>query len=105
MTTTNLIIAILLALATATSGLCIFLANMAIRELNEVIEKLYRKVDTLQHNSDVLMKNVQKLEAEKAKREPLGDAIRENILRNLAKRIGINVVEKPLDFPNDNEEK
>lgn len=105
MTTTNLIIAILLALATATSGLCIFLANMAIRELNEVIEKLYRKVDTLQHNSDVLMKNVQKLEAEKAKREQLGDAIRENILRNLAKRNGINVVEKPLDFPNDNEEK
>lgn len=102
MTTTNLIIAILLALATATSGLCIFLANMAIRELNEVIEKLYRKVDTLQHNSDVLMQNVQKLEAEKAKREQLGDAIRENILRNLAKRNGINVVgkDKPLDFPN-----
>jgi len=77
MTTTNIIIAILLALATATSGVCIFMANMAIRELNEVIEKLYRKVDTLQHSSDALMQNVQKLEDEKAK------------------------VEEPLDYPND----
>lgn len=104
----ELAITILLAVSVASTGLCLFLANLAIKELNEIINKMYRKVDNLQHNEMLLMERIQKLETPKKQPTPidsfsqrLKEAI--NQFTESLNKIQINVVDKdkPLDFPND----
>lgn len=93
MTTSEMIIAILLLLATI--GLCvsIFLANLLNKELNTLINNLYDR-------EEYLVKITSKLEAAQAKRSEASEKFREEILKNIKKK-----AEKPdinvLDFPND----
>ena len=98
MTTSETIIAILLLLSVIGLGVSIFLANLLNKELNQIINKLYTKLDDAQHNSMVLMKNIQDLEAEKAKRFEAQEKFKAEIIKNMKARVkpDINV----LDFPN-----
>ena len=73
---------------------------------DEKLEAIGCYIKNLQAEAAAILEESKQLKArfeQKAKREQLGDAIRENILRNLSQRNGINVVgkDKPLDFPND----
>ena len=100
----DLMIHILLAVCIVGLGICIVIVQLLTKEMNEVITKLYRKVDNLQHNEEVLMKNIQDLIAEKEKRNnPLAAKITEMLIESLKKRNSLNVVDsdKPLDFPNE----
>lgn len=96
MTTTELVIVILLALSVISAALCIFLANLAIKELNTAINNVYKR-------EDYIVDLVKKMEAEKSKQAELREAFRDQILKNVKSRM-----EKPdltvLDFPNDRKE-
>lgn len=106
---TDLIIAILLSLSIVGLAVLIVVARLLTGELNTLIDRMYRKVDNMQHNEEVLMNKIQQLEAEKAKRElkntDFVEGVRKEILRRLQLQHGINVVDKPLDFPNEDNDK
>lgn len=92
MTTSEMIIAILLLLATIGLGVSIFLANLLNKELNALINNLYDR-------EDKLVKLTSKLESAQEKRTEASEKFREEILKNLKKKAeksDINV----LDFPN-----
>lgn len=101
---TNLLITILLAFSTAACAVCIFIIRMIVRDMEEIINNLYRKVDNLQHNEMVLMKKITEMESKKE--SDLSQAIKNQILANLRERwsrpqIKVQDDDKPLDFPND----
>lgn len=99
----ELIIHILEAVIVACMAFVMVIAVLITRDLSRIIENMNRKIDTLQHNSEVLMKNVQELEAEKAKREESKAVTIEWFKKALFGKSEINVVDKPLDFPNEKE--
>ena len=93
MTTTEIIITILLLVSVIGAALCIFLANLAIKELNTAINNVCAR-------EDYIVDLVKKTEAEKAKRAQASERFKEELIKNMKARnqkTDINV----LDFPND----
>lgn len=102
--TAELIIHILLAFSLCAVAFALIWAVQIIGELNNVVKKLFRKIDNLQQNEMKLMEQVQELEKEKARRPStlLPETFAKMLIAEAQRRNSVNVVDKdkPLDFPN-----
>ena len=93
----NLAIAIILAAVTVGLGVCIMFTVRIVNELNFFCERMDRRIE--------FMKKLEKENREKrTQNTEFVDGVRKEILKRLQEQRGINVVDKPLDFPNDNKE-
>ena len=101
--TAEVIIHILLAFSLCAVAFALIWAVQIIGELNNVVKKLFRKIDNLQQNEMKLMEQVQELEKEKARRNTLlPETFAKMLIADAQRRNSVNVVDKdkPLDFPN-----
>lgn len=94
----DLAIHIILGLCLVVGALCIFLANLLMKEMNEVINKLHDKIELVSANNRALMDT---LKSQTDAKLGLQKAIYAKLAEDLKQR-HIHVVddEKPLDFPN-----
>ena len=99
----DLAIHIILGLCLVVGALCIFLANILMKELNEVINKYDRKVENLQNNEQALREMILMVNQEKQNERQMKEVIMKKLIDQMREKHGINAVDdKPLDFPNDN---
>jgi len=90
----NLAISIILASAVVGLGVCIVFTVRIVNELNFFCERMDRRIE--------FMKKLEKENREKrTQNTEFVDGVRKEILRRLQEQRGINVVDKPLDFPNE----
>lgn len=90
----NLAISIILASSVVGLGVCIVFTVRIVNELNFFCERMDRRIE--------FMKKLEKENRERrTQNTEFVDGVRKEILRRLQEQRGINVVDKPLDFPND----
>lgn len=90
----NLAISIILASSVVGLGVCIVFTVRIVNELNFFCERMDRRIE--------FMKKLEKENRERrTQNTEFVDGVRKEILRRLQEQRGINVVDKPLDFPNE----
>jgi len=102
----DLAIHILLAGILVGTAFCLVMVVYIIREFSKLEEQTRQKIDTMTNNNLALFNKLKDLEHEKMERTQAVTRAAESIANAIKSAKTVNVVdEKPLDFPNEKEEK